>query len=153
MTYYETPEDRDKEIRALNKAITLFPLLQQYDFKQRKEDVTGVIFDHFGKNNNPNLLDIFVDVKLLYTKTNYPTNIISVSKYNMAANNPDYDFYMLYYYVNFRKFRLRKIVKDECEFIPNFKCLHKRATALNGVPTYDNSPVYFLKSQMKEVSI
>lgn len=151
MAYYETPEDRQKELKVLNKCIELYDELGDYDFTQREEDKQGVIFDHFGKSKNRLLVkDIYVDVKILYGDKDYDTNIISVSKYNAMANNPEYDFYMLYFYKHFMKFRLRQITKDDSKFQPNFKCVHKRATALQGTTVIDNSPVYFLYSPYKE---
>lgn len=138
----------------MNKAASLFDTLNDWNWEQREDGKAGVVYDFFGKSKNILLVsDAFADVKILYSKIDFPSNIISKAKYEFMINNPSYVYYFVTYWHHFRFFKLRQILKEYCREVKNFKVLHKRATKINNKPTYDVSDVYFLSSPVKVVSI
>jgi hypothetical protein len=152
--YYEQAQDRVKELRCMNKAKTLFDELNDWNWIQRNSNLAGVIYDFEGESRNALLVpNAFADVKVLYDKTNYPNNIISVEKFNFMKQNPAQDFWFLGYYTEFRKFRLRPIKEQYSKLIKNFTFMHKRESKLQGRPVYKTQDVYFLTSPAKEKSI
>lgn len=152
--YYEQAQDREKELRCMNKAKTLFDELNDWNWVQRGDNLAGVIYDFEGISRNALLVpDAFADVKILYSKTDYPDNIISNAKYEFMIKNPDKVFYFVTYWYHLKVFKCRQILKEHCKFVKDFRVLHTRATKLNGKPTYDVSDVYFLSSPVKIVNI
>ena len=152
--YYEQAQDREKELRCMNKAKTLFDELNDWNWVQRDGNLAGVIYDFEGNSRNALLVpNAFADVKVLYDKTNFPNNIISVEKFEFMKQNPAFDFWFLGYYKEFRKFRLRPIKEQYARFIKNFRFMHKRESQLQGRPVYKIQDVYFLTSPAKEKSI